>query len=56
VVINPAFRSTDACWLLPASAAAAVARQWRDITRYIKIQQMSRGGPDRPSDSPVKEQ
>jgi hypothetical protein len=39
-----------ALWLLPASVAAVVASQWRDIARYIKIQQMSRGGPDRNTD------
>ena len=40
-----------ALWLLPASVAAVVASQWRDIARYIKIQQMSRGAPAPPSDS-----
>ncbi|MGH3205884.1 MAG: hypothetical protein ACRDOA_21435 [Streptosporangiaceae bacterium] len=40
-----------ALWLLPASVAAVVASQWRDIVRYVKIRQMSRGGPDRTSDS-----
>ena len=40
-----------AFWLLPASVAAVVASQWRDIARYIKIRQMSRGGPDRNADS-----
>jgi hypothetical protein len=30
--------------LLPASIAVLVASQWREITRYIKISQMSRGG------------
>lgn len=45
-----------ALWLLPASVAAVVASQWRDIARYIKIQQMSRGGPDHGSDSPAKGQ
>jgi hypothetical protein len=40
-----------ALWLLPASVAAVVASQWRDIARYVKIRQMSRGGPDRNSDS-----
>jgi hypothetical protein len=34
-----------ALWLLPASLAAVVASQWRDIARYVKIQQMSRGAP-----------
>ena len=29
--------------LLPASVVALVASQWREIGRYIKIQQMSRG-------------
>ena len=40
-----------ALWLLPASVAAVVASQWRDIARYVKIRQMSRGGPDRNADS-----
>jgi hypothetical protein len=30
--------------LLPASIAALAVSQWREITRYLKIQQMSRGG------------
>ena len=29
--------------LLPATVAVLVASQWREISRYIKIQQMSRG-------------
>ncbi len=37
-----------ALWLLPVSVAAVVASQWRDIARYIKIQQMSRGAPSAP--------
>jgi hypothetical protein len=40
-----------ALWLLPASVVAVVASQWRDIVRYVKIQQMSRGGPDRDTGS-----
>jgi hypothetical protein len=40
-----------ALWLPPASVAAVVASPWRDIARYVKIRQMSRGGPDRNSDS-----
>jgi hypothetical protein len=40
----------------PGVTGQVVASQWRDIARYIKIQQMSRGSPDRPSDSPVKGQ
>ena len=40
-----------ALWLLPASVAAVVASQWRDIARYVKIRQMSSGGPDRNADS-----
>jgi len=40
-----------ALWLIPASVAAVVASQWRDIARYVKIRQMSSGGPDRNSDS-----
>jgi hypothetical protein len=38
-----------ALWLLPASVAAVVASQWRDIARYIKIHKMSRGGPPPPA-------
>jgi hypothetical protein len=30
-------------WLLPVSLAAVVASQWRDIARYLKIEQMSFG-------------
>jgi hypothetical protein len=37
-----------ALWLLPAALIAVVASQWRDIARYVKIQQMSRGGPPAP--------
>jgi hypothetical protein len=33
------------------SVAAVVVSQWRDIARYVKIRQMSRGGPDRNRDS-----
>jgi hypothetical protein len=40
-----------ALWLLPVSVAAVVASQWRDIARYVKIRQMSSGGPDRDADS-----
>jgi hypothetical protein len=40
-----------ALWLLPASVAVLVASQWRDIARYVKIRQMSQGGPDRNRDS-----
>jgi len=29
--------------LLPASVAVLVASQWREIARYLKISQMSRG-------------
>ena len=29
--------------LLPASVAVLVASQWREITRYLKISNMSRG-------------
>jgi hypothetical protein len=32
-----------ALWLLPASLAAVVASQWRDIARYLKIERMSAG-------------
>ena len=37
-----------ALWLLPAALAAVVASQWKDIARYVKIQQMSRGAPPAP--------
>jgi hypothetical protein len=30
-------------YLLPASAVALAASQWREIARYLKITQMSRG-------------
>jgi hypothetical protein len=30
--------------LLPVSVAVLAASQWREIARYIKISQMSRGG------------
>lgn len=30
-------------WLLPAFLVAIVAAQWRDISRYLKIEQMSQG-------------
>jgi hypothetical protein len=40
-----------ALWLLPALVAAVVASQWRDIVRYVKIRQMSSGGPDRNAES-----
>ncbi|MGH3150381.1 MAG: hypothetical protein ACRDOB_06595 [Streptosporangiaceae bacterium] len=43
--------SKKALWLLPASVAAVVASQWRDIARYVKIRQMSSGGPDANADS-----
>ena len=38
-----------ALWLLPASLAAVVASQWRDIARYLKIHRMSSGTPDHPT-------
>ena len=41
-----------ALWLLPASLAAVVASQWKDIARYVKIQQMSRGAPPAPPAAP----
>jgi hypothetical protein len=43
--------SRKALWLLPAAVVAVVASQWRDIVRYVKIRQMSHGGPDRNRDS-----
>jgi hypothetical protein len=39
-----------ALWLLPASLAVVVASQWKDIARYVKIHQMSRGA--RPTGAP----
>jgi hypothetical protein len=30
-------------WLLPACIAVLAASQWRDIVRYLKIEQMSLG-------------
>jgi len=41
-----------ALWLLPAAVAAVVASQWRDIVRYVKIQQMSRGATPPPPAAP----
>lgn len=43
-----------ALWLLPASLAAVVASQWKDIARYVKIHRMSDGAPPAPPapDSP----
>ncbi|HLK76572.1 MAG TPA: hypothetical protein VKU77_23400 [Streptosporangiaceae bacterium] len=41
-----------ALWLLPASVAAVVASQWRDIVRYVKILQMSRGTTSPPPAAP----
>jgi hypothetical protein len=43
-----------ALWLLPASLAAVVASQWKDIARYVKIQQMSRGAPPAPDSQPER--
>jgi hypothetical protein len=43
--------SRKALWLLPASLAAVVASQWKDIARYVKIHQMSRGAAP-PASSP----
>ena len=36
-------------WVLPTAVAAALASQWQDIVRYLKIEQISlgRGHPDR---------
>jgi hypothetical protein len=44
-------------WLLPACLAAVLASQGKDIARYLKIHQMSRGVPARtgtsgPADTP----
>jgi len=41
-----------ALWLLPASLAAVVASQWKDIARFVKIHQMSSGAPPAPSAPP----
>jgi hypothetical protein len=30
-------------WLVPASVVILAVTQWRDIVRYLKIEQMSRG-------------
>jgi hypothetical protein len=30
-------------WLLPAGVAVLAATQWRDMVRYLKIEQMSLG-------------
>jgi hypothetical protein len=38
--------------LLPASVAVAVASQWREITRYVKVAQMS-SGDGHPQNVPV---
>jgi hypothetical protein len=35
--------------LLPASIGVLAASQWREITRYLKITQMSRGGGHPPA-------
>jgi hypothetical protein len=43
-----------ALWLLPASLAAVAASQWKDIARYVKIQQMSRGAPPAPDSQPER--
>ena len=39
--------------LVPATVAAAVAIQWREITRYLKVSQMS-SGAGRPQNVPVR--
>jgi hypothetical protein len=38
--------------LVPATVAVAVASQWREINRYIKLEQMSSGGAN-PGNVPV---
>lgn len=30
-------------WLVPVLLGALIASQWQDITRYVKIKQMSQG-------------
>jgi hypothetical protein len=41
--------------LLPAAVGALVASQWKEITRYLKIRQMSDGSGDgRPQDVPAE--
>jgi hypothetical protein len=42
-----------ALWLLAASLVVVVASQWKDIARYLKIYQMSRGVPARTGSSPA---
>ena len=39
--------------LLPASLVVAVGSQWREITRYVKLEQMSSGG-GHPENVPVE--
>jgi hypothetical protein len=39
--------------LLPASVAVAVASQWREISRYVKMERMSSGG-GHPENVPVE--
>ncbi|MDQ2813202.1 MAG: hypothetical protein M3Z75_15325 [Actinomycetota bacterium] len=39
--------------LLPASIAVLAGSQWRDISRYLKLRQMSSGG-GHPENVPVK--
>ena len=40
--------------LVPAAAGALVASQWKEIARYLKLQQMSSGSGDgHPQDVPA---
>lgn len=39
--------------LLPASVAVAVASQWRELTRYVKMERMS-SGAGHPESVPVE--
>jgi hypothetical protein len=41
--------------LLPASVAVLAASQWREISRYLKLRQMSSGG-GHPENVPVEGQ
>jgi hypothetical protein len=42
-----------ALFLLPAFAAVLAASQWRELSRYIKLRQMSSGG-GHPENVPVE--
>ena len=44
-----------ALFLLPVTVAVLVASQWREVSRYIKLRQMSSGG-GHPENVPVEGQ